>query len=170
MKAQLRDQGWPRIGFYSNTSNFVFDIKKKIKNWVWFWDWCGGASREHLLLWICITLEPNSFDKLIVIMGNEGFEPWMSSLGTPRSVKLSYPPGKLFFQTKFFNPIWSSFELVQCNTHTHTQKKVILTFRVRLVGGLEKWEDRKYLVFSHMCLVERMEKMRDRKLWKMNLV
>ena len=29
---------------------------------------------------------------------------------------------------------------------------------------IEKWEDRKDLVFSHMCLVERMDKWRDEKL------
>ena len=29
---------------------------------------------------------------------------------------------------------------------------------------IEKREDGKYLVFSHICLVERMEKWRDRKL------
>ena len=30
--------------------------------------------------------------------------------------------------------------------------------RVRLVRGLEKWEDRKDLVFSHVCLVGEVEK------------
>ena len=115
MKAQLRDQGCPRIGFYSNTFNFVFDIFKKKNNQelglilglMWWCFWGTFASLD------VITLEPNSFDKLIVIMGNEGFELQMSSLGTPRSAnQLSYPPVKLFFQTKFFNPIWSSFESV----------------------------------------------------------
>ena len=137
MKAQLRDQGCPRIGFYSNTSNFVFDIKKKkIKNWVWFWDWCGGAFGEHLLLWMCITLEPNSFDKLIVIMGNEGFELWMSSLGTPRSAnQLSYPPGKLFFKPSSSIPFGVHLNRFSA-THTHTyKKKVILTFRAIWLEG-----------------------------------
>ena len=47
--------------------------------------------------------------------------------------------------------------------------------------GIEKWEDRKDLVFFHMRLVERMEKLRDGKLiclvenkkmsgWKMKLI
>ena len=30
--------------------------------------------------------------------------------------------------------------------------------RVRLVGGVEKWEDIKDLVFSHVCLVGGVEK------------
>ena len=45
-----------------------------------------------------------------------------------------------------------------------------LVIRVRLVGGVEKKEDRKWeedgrdLVFSYLCLVKMMEKLRDRKL------
>ena len=35
---------------------------------------------------------------------------------------------------------------------------------------IEKWENRKDLVSSHMCLVKRIEKLRDGKLWKMMLV
>ena len=30
---------------------------------------------------------------------------------------------------------------------------------------IEKWEDRKNLVFSHICLVERIEKWRNEKLF-----
>ena len=37
--------------------------------------------------------------------------------------------------------------------------------RVRLVGGVEKWEDRKYLVFFHVCLVGEMKKWEDGKLF-----
>ena len=37
--------------------------------------------------------------------------------------------------------------------------------RVRLVGGVEKWEDRKYLVFPFVCLVEGVEKWESRKLF-----
>ena len=33
------------------------------------------------------------------------------------------------------------------------------------VGGIEKWEGRRVLVFSHMFLVERMEKQRNGKLF-----
>ena len=31
--------------------------------------------------------------------------------------------------------------------------KSLLTIRVWLVGGVEKWEDRKNFIFSHFCLV-----------------
>ena len=37
------------------------------------------------------------------------------------------------------------------------------------IGRMEKWEDRKYLVFPHVCLVEEMEKWENEKLvgrWK----
>ena len=50
-------------------------------------------------------------------------------------------------------------------------KSVSATFRVRLVGGVEKWEDRKWredrkdLIFSRMCLVGRVEKWKDGKLF-----
>ena len=30
--------------------------------------------------------------------------------------------------------------------------------------GIERWDDKRDLVFSHMCLVGRMEKLRNRKL------
>ena len=30
--------------------------------------------------------------------------------------------------------------------------------------GIERWDDKRDLVFSHMCLVERIEKWRNRKL------
>ena len=46
----------------------------------------------------------------------------------------------------------------------------MLELRVRLVGGVEKWEDeklwedRKYLVFSLVCLVGRVEKWESGKL------
>ena len=36
------------------------------------------------------------------------------------------------------------------------------SYRVCLVGGVEKWEDRKYFNFSHFCLVG-SEKWRDGK-------
>ena len=36
--------------------------------------------------------------------------------------------------------------------------------RIEIGEGIEKWEDRKDLVFFHMCLVGRMEKWRDGKL------
>ena len=39
-----------------------------------------------------------------------------------------------------------------------------ISFRIRLVGGTEKWEDRRDLVFCHMCLVGRMKKWKDGKL------
>ena len=39
------------------------------------------------------------------------------------------------------------------------------SFRVCLVGGVEKWEDRKYLVFPHVCLVGRVEKCESGKLF-----
>ena len=39
------------------------------------------------------------------------------------------------------------------------------SFRVRLVGGVEKWEDRKYLVFPHVCLVGGVEKWEGGKLF-----
>lgn len=88
---------------------------------------------------MCITLEPYSFDKLIIIMGNKGFEPWMSLLGTLRSANLascSFKPSSSIPFRVHLN--WFSA------THTHPKKKkVILTFRVHLVGGEEKWEDRK---------------------------
>ena len=29
--------------------------------------------------------------------------------------------------------------------------------------GIEKWEDRRDLVFSHLCLVQRIEKLKDKK-------
>ena len=32
-------------------------------------------------------------------------------------------------------------------------------------GRIEKWKDRKYLVFSRICLVWRIEKWRDEKLF-----
>ena len=37
--------------------------------------------------------------------------------------------------------------------------------RVHLVGEMEKWNGRKYLIFRHVCLVGRMEKWKDRKLF-----
>ena len=30
--------------------------------------------------------------------------------------------------------------------------------------GIEKWEDRRYLVFSYLCLVEKTDKWKDEKL------
>ena len=36
---------------------------------------------------------------------------------------------------------------------------------VRLVGGMEKWENKKYLVFSHVRLVGRVEKWEGGKLF-----
>jgi len=38
-----------------------------------------------------------------------------------------------------------------------------MSIRVRLVEGVEKWENRKYLIFPHVCLVGRMEKWRNGK-------
>ena len=54
----------------------------------------------------------------------------------------------------------------------------IAGFRVRLVGGVKKWDDRKYLVFPLVCLVGGVEKWEDGKLfylvrekkWKMKNV
>ena len=43
--------------------------------------------------------------------------------------------------------------------------KDFISLRVRLVGGVEKWEDRKGLVFSHVCLVGGMEKWEGGKLF-----
>ena len=40
-----------------------------------------------------------------------------------------------------------------------------IKLRARLVGGVEKWEDRKYLIFPHVCLVGGMEKWKDEKLF-----
>ena len=37
--------------------------------------------------------------------------------------------------------------------------------KVENCGKMEKWEDRKDLVFPHLCLVGRMEKQRDGKLF-----
>ena len=37
--------------------------------------------------------------------------------------------------------------------------------RIENCGRMEKWKDRKDLVFSHLCLVGRVEKWRDRKLF-----
>ena len=37
--------------------------------------------------------------------------------------------------------------------------------RVRLVEGVEKWEDRKYLIFPHVCLVGEVEKEEGGKLF-----
>ena len=34
-----------------------------------------------------------------------------------------------------------------------------------MVEGVEKWGNRRDLVFSHLCLVERMKKWRDEKLF-----
>lgn len=89
---------------------------------------------------MCITLEPYSFDKLIVIMGNKGFEPWMSSLGTLRSANLASCSFKPSSSIPF------GVHLNRFNvTHTHPKKKkLILTFRVRLVGGEKRWEDIKW--------------------------
>ena len=39
------------------------------------------------------------------------------------------------------------------------------TLRACLVGGVEKWEDRKYLVFPRVGLVGGMEKWEGRKLF-----
>ena len=39
------------------------------------------------------------------------------------------------------------------------------SIRVRLDGGVEKWEDRKYLVFLHVCLVGGVEKWEGGKLF-----
>ena len=39
--------------------------------------------------------------------------------------------------------------------------------RVRLVGGVEKWEDGKYLVFPRVCLVGGMEKWEGEKLFNL---
>ena len=38
------------------------------------------------------------------------------------------------------------------------QSRTELALRVRLVGRMEKWDDRKDLVFPHLCLVGRVEK------------
>ena len=35
----------------------------------------------------------------------------------------------------------------------------------KISGGMEKWEDRKYLVFPRVCLVGRMEKWEGGKLF-----
>ena len=43
------------------------------------------------------------------------------------------------------------------------KKKCFLSLMVHLVGGVEKWEDKRDLVFSHMCLAERVEKWKDRR-------
>ena len=43
------------------------------------------------------------------------------------------------------------------------KKKCFLSLMVHLVGGVEKWEDKRDLVFSHMCLSERVEKWKDRR-------
>ena len=40
-----------------------------------------------------------------------------------------------------------------------------VTLQVRLVGGVEKWEDGKYLVFLLMCLVGGVEKWEGEKLF-----
>ena len=40
----------------------------------------------------------------------------------------------------------------------NTKKSYGKTLRVRLDGGVEKWEDGKYLVFPLMCLVGGVEK------------
>ena len=41
----------------------------------------------------------------------------------------------------------------------------IAGFRVRLVGGVKKWDDRKYLVFPLVCLVGGIEKWEGGKLF-----
>ena len=54
-----------------------------------------------------------------------------------------------------FFKIFSLFPLFVC----------VKIFRVRLVGGVEKWEDRKYLVFPLVCLVGGVEKWEGGKLF-----
>ena len=50
------------------------------------------------------------------------------------------------------------------NKHILSVHLLAITIRVHLVGGVEKWEDKKWgedrkdLVFSHLYLVGRMEK------------
>ena len=50
-------------------------------------------------------------------------------------------------------------------------KRYVSPLRVRLVGGVEKWndgklwEDGKYLVFPRVCLIGRMENWEDGKLF-----
>ena len=40
-----------------------------------------------------------------------------------------------------------------------------MTPKIRLAGGVEKWEDGKYLVFTRVCLVGGMKKWKDGKLF-----
>ena len=47
--------------------------------------------------------------------------------------------------------------------------------RMKYWEGIEKWEDRRYLAFSHLCLIERIENLfvwlrRKMRGWKMKLV
>ena len=62
-----------------------------------------------------------------------------------------------------------------CILRLHLSLSLSLFLRVCLVGGVEKWENRKWgkdrkwkdgknLIFSHMCLVGMMEKWRHGKL------
>ena len=86
----------------------------------------------------------------------------------------------LFFYLSLFSFFFLSKKLFFSSSilGSHMSSPTI-SLRVRLVGGVEKWKtkngeriekwaDRKFLVFSHMCLVERMERYRDRKLEKWN--
>ena len=47
----------------------------------------------------------------------------------------------------------------------NTKKSYGKTLRLRLDGGVEKWEDGKYLVFPLMCLVGGVEKWEGGKLF-----
>jgi len=106
---------------------------------------------------------------LLMFLLGFSYPPPMLRLGLPHSppmLHLGLGSSHMIFVHTFSLPT-THYEAMSNNlTQTHSPPTSFfpITLRIRLVGGVKKWEDKKDLVFSHLCLVGRMEKWRDRKL------